>query len=385
MVFIMRYIEIPSNMLEKKSTLVEMISRKRKAANGDICLKPTFLSESEKKDEFYERIRFEEAFCNIYENIDHPEEVFLEVRQDDLTTMSTSTYESKRISSSEFEWNYEAVPLARVKEVHDKIKLFTADIKNSSLSPFEKTMALYMIATHFIDSYKGDRKDSKIIDSSVMHILSDDEDGYKIQCAGYTDLFCRMAYECGIHTKEMQMDWDDSTAGHSVAIVDLDDEKYGIHGSFICDVRTESDFREEYRQQDYNGFNYFCLPFEDFNAMSIFNPNRSNMSRECWYAINNFAAFGGEGISNERIKIDDIFVALNHLYKFIFENDGKSSILKEHDFDGIRDLNTIRDRIDEINEALYFQSFENTADELSQMMVSEEVNKARVSDNSRGK
>ena len=38
-----------------------------------------------------------------------------------------------------------------------------------------------------------------------------------------------------------------------------------------------------------------------------------------------------------------------------------------------------------MNEALYFQRFENTADELSQMMVSEEVNKARVSDNSRGK
>lgn len=64
MVFIMGYIEIPSNMLEKKSTLVDMISRKRKAANGDICLKPTFLSESEKKDEFYERIRFEEALIS---------------------------------------------------------------------------------------------------------------------------------------------------------------------------------------------------------------------------------------------------------------------------------------------------------------------------------
>lgn len=348
----MRYIEIPSNMLEKKSTLVDMISRKRKAANGDICLKPTFLSESEKKDEFYERIRFEEAFCNIYENIDHPEEVFLEVRQDDLTTMSTSTYESKRISSSEFEWNYEAVPLARVKEVHDKIKLFTADIKNSSLSPFEKTMALYMIATHFIDSYKGDRKDSKIIDSSVMHILSDDEDGYKIQCAGYTDLFCRMAYECGIHTKEMQMDCDDSTEAHSVAIVDLDDEKYGIHGSFICDVREESDFQEVHQQSvnvdNYNGFNYFCLPFRDFDAMSkVF----TNVSKTRRYAINNIEITGEEDkyISNERIKSSDIFIALNHLYKFIFENDGKRPFLKEDDFNGIFVLDTIRGRIDEAN------------------------------------
>ena len=367
-------ISIPiSELFCSPTQIVDAISSDMKDIDK-LCITPVFLSESEKDDEYYERIRFEKFFCENYDKLaDYKDKVYLQVRT------------ASGMKKNKLIWEYEYVSLERLKEISDKIEMFTADIKNSSLSPFEKTMALYMIATHFIDSYKGDRKDSKIIDSSVMHILSDDEDGYKIQCAGYTDLFCRMAYECGIHTKEMQMDWDDSTAGHSVAIVDLDDEKYGIHGSFICDVRTESDFREEYRQQDYNGFNYFCLPFEDFNAMSIFNPNRSNMSRECWYAINNFAAFGGEGISNERIKIDDIFVALNHLYKFIFENDGKSSILKEHDFDGIRDLNTIRDRIDEINEALYFQSFENTADELSQMMVSEEVNKARVSDNSRGK
>ena len=350
MVFIMRYIEIPSNMLEKKSTLVDMISRKRKAANGDICLKPTFLSESEKKDEFYERIRFEEAFCNIYENIDHPEEVFLEVRQDDLTTMSTSTYESKRISSSEFEWNYEAVPLARVKEVHDKIKLFTADIKNSSLSPFEKTMALYMIATHFIDSYKGDRKDSKIIDSSVMHILSDDEDGYKIQCAGYTDLFCRMAYECGIHTKEMavgvgtsEIDYSDVpitnsdkfSASHSVAVVDLDDEKYGIHGSFICDVRTESD---KARNNHNNPLSIFCLPFPDYNiylSLSLKNiPNKQLDDSTNFYAINNKIINGAEQeyLSDERIDFDTIICpALWTVDEFIYGTSSDAIVANERE------------------------------------------------------
>lgn len=364
-------ISIPiSELFCSPTQIVDAISSDMKDIDK-LCITPVFLSESEKDDEYYERIRFEKFFCENYDKLaDYKDKVYLQVRT------------ASGMKKNKLIWEYEYVSLERLKEISDKIEMFTDDIKKSSLSPFEKTMALYFISTHFIESTDDL---GGPISSSAMHILSEDKDNYKIVCAGYTDLFCRMAYECGIHTKEMQMDWDDSTAGHSVAIVDLDDEKYGIHGSFICDVRTESDFREEYRQQDYNGFNYFCLPFEDFNAMSIFNPNRSNMSRECWYAINNFAAFGGEGISNERIKIDDIFVALNHLYKFIFENDGKSSILKEHDFDGIRDLNTIRDRIDEINEALYFQSFENTADELSQMMVSEEVNKARVSDNSRGK
>ena len=343
MVFIMRYIEIPSNMLEKEATLVGMIFLSRMESNDKVCLKPSFLSKSEKEDEFYERIKFEKAFCDIYEKIEHPEEVFIEVRQAGGVTVD-----------GKFAWIYEDVPLAMVKEVHDKIKLFTADIKNSSLSPFEKTMALYMIATHFIDSDKGDGKDAdgKIIDSSVMHILSDDDDGYKIQCAGYTDLFCRMAYECGIHTKEMQMDCDDSTEAHSVAIVDLDDEKYGIHGSFICDVREESDFQEVHQQRvnvdNYNGFNYFCLPFRDFDTMSkVF----TNVSKTRRYAINNIEITGEEDkyISNERMKSSDIFIALNHLYKFIFENDGKRPFLKEDDFNGIFVLDTIRGRIDEAN------------------------------------
>lgn len=343
MVFIMRYIEIPSNMLEKEATLVGMIFLSRMESNDKVCLKPSFLSKSEKEDEFYERIKFEKAFYDIYEKIEHPEEVFIEVRQAGGVTVD-----------GKFVWIYEDVPLAMVKEVHDKIKLFTADIKNSSLSPFEKTMALYMIATHFIDSDKGDGKDAdgKIIDSSVMHILSDDDDGYKIQCAGYTDLFCRMAYECGIHTKEMQMDCDDSTEAHSVAIVDLDDEKYGIHGSFICDVREESDFQEVHQQSvnvdNYNGFNYFCLPFRDFDAMSKVFTNVSKIRR---YAINNIEITGEEDkyISNERMKSSDIFIALNHLYKFIFENDGKRPFLKEDDFNGIFVLDTIRGRIDEAN------------------------------------
>lgn len=334
-------ISIPiSELFNKPNDVIDKICLQAKETSKKVCIIPTF-SVSEKEDEFYERIRFEEAFCDIYEKIEHPEKVFLEVRKGGSVSKKGA-----------FNWAYEAVPLMVVKEAHDKIKLFTDDIKNSSLSPFEKTIALYMIATHFIKSYKGTSADINNNDSSVMHILSDDANGYKIQCAGYTDLFCRMAYECGIHTKEMQMDCDDSTEAHSVAIVDLDDEKYGIHGSFICDVREESDFQEVHQQSvnvdNYNGFNYFCLPFRDFDAMSkVF----TNVSKTRRYAINNIEITGEEDkyISNERMKSSDIFIALNHLYKFIFENDGKRPFLKEDDFNGIFVLDTIRGRIDEAN------------------------------------
>lgn len=313
-----------------------------------LCIIPSLWQ----KDEFYERISYEKFLCENYDKlVEYKDKIYLH------TINSSDIYRQFGGRMFRPSWNYEDVSLKRIKEVNDKIEVFTADIKNSSLSPFEKVMAIYMVATQFIESYKGNSADVYDIDSSVMHILSDGDDGYKIQCAGYTDLFCRMAYECGIHTKELEIsfmknhDKKDSSA-HSVAIVDLDDEKYGIHGSFICDVREESDFQEVHQQSvnvdNYNGFNYFCLPFRDFDAMSkVF----TNVSKTRRYAINNIEITGEEDkyISNERMKSSDIFIALNHLYKFIFENDGKRPFLKEDDFNGIFVLDTIRGRIDEAN------------------------------------
>lgn len=312
-----------------------------------LCIIPSLGLWSLENDKFYEKIMYEKFLCENYDKlVEYKDKIYLH-------TINSGEIHKQFVGRT-FRpfWIYEDVSLKRIKEVNDKIEVFTADIKNSSLSPFEKVMAIYMVATQFIESYKGNSADIHDVDSSVMHILSDDDDGYKIQCAGYTDLFCRMAYECGIHTKEMQMDCDDSTEAHSVAIVDLDDEKYGIHGSFICDVREESDFQEVHQQRvnvdNYNGFNYFCLPFRDFDAMSkVF----TNVSKTRRYAINNIEITGEEDkyISNERMKSSDIFIALNHLYKFIFENDGKRPFLKEDDFNGIFVLDTIRGRIDEAN------------------------------------
>ena len=308
----MRYIEIPSNMLEKEATLVGMIFLSRMESNDKVCLKPSFLSKSEKEDEFYERIKFEKAFCDIYEKIEHPEEVFIEVRQAGGVTVD-----------GKFVWIYEDVPLAMVKEVHDKIKLFTADIKNSSLSPFEKVMAIYMVATQFIESYKGNSADIHDVDSSVMHILSDGDDGYKIQCAGYTDLFCRMAYECGIHTKELEIsfmknhDKNDSSA-HSVAVVDLDDEKYGIHGSFICDVRADSDITfGSANRTNTPSLKMFCLPFSDYNTLASW-----LYGDVMAYNINTEEITGKEKqyLSDERIDFDTIICpALQTVDDFIYE------------------------------------------------------------------
>lgn len=332
--------EIPFSMFDNEDYLLDVIFMKRMVTNGNICIKPSFSSGDNSNDKYYERIRFEEAFCNMYEKIEHPEEVFLEVIK-----LGGITVDGK------FVWIYEDVPLAKVKEVHDKIKLFTADIKNSTLSPFEKTMALYMIATHFIESYKGNSADIRDSDSSVMHILSDDEDGYKIKCAGYTDLFCRMAYECGIHTKELEISFmknhDKKDIGvHSVAVVDLDDEKYGIHGSFICDVRGESDDIYTRRKQksilpDFT-LNLFCLPFSDFNTYLT----EFEGSKYVEYGINNKRITGEEKkyLSNDRIDIMTISDAFKRVDEFRY---GRESV-KITD-ERIRTLDTLLDIRDSLD------------------------------------
>lgn len=376
-------ISIPiSELFNKPNDVIDKICLQAKETSKKVCIIPTF-SVSEKEDEFYERIRFEEAFCDIYEKIEHPEKVFLEVRKGGSVSKKGA-----------FNWAYEAVPLMVVKEAHDKIKLFTDDIKNSSLSPFEKTIALYMIATHFIKSYKGTSADINNNDSSVMHILSDDANGYKIQCAGYTDLFCRMAYECGIHTKEMAIgfiyDYDErQLGGHSVAVVDLDDVKYGIHGSFICDVRAESDDIYTRRKNESSlpddTLNWFCLPFSDFNAYvaGLYG------SKYPVYGINNKGITFEENkhISNERIDIMTISDAFKRVDEFRYGCES-GKITDERNL-SLALLLTVRGDLDKLKELYgqcqvfemynHLKSSIDTADELSQMMVSEEVNKTMVS------
>ena len=327
-----------SELFNYPDDVIDKICLQAKQTSKKVCIIP-FFSESEKEDEFYERIRFEKFFYENYDKLaEYKDKVYLEVRKNGYISYSAFDYFGLFVTHIPvyFDWQYEYISLQRLKEINDKIEMFTEDIKNSELSQFERTMAIYFICTQFIESYKGNSADVDTIDSSVMHILSHDDDGYKIQCAGYTDLFCRMAYECGIHTKEMavgvgtsEIDYSDVpitnsdkfSASHSVAVVDLDDEKYGIHGSFICDVRTESD---KARNNHNNPLSIFCLPFPDYNiylSLSLKNiPNKQLDDSTNFYAINNKIIKGAEQkyLSDERIDISTIFVALQTVDEFIY-------------------------------------------------------------------
>ena len=283
-----------------------------------LCIIPSLGLWSLENDKFYEKIMYEKFLCENYDKlVEYKDKIYLH-------TINSGEIH-KQFVGRMFRpfWIYEDVSLKRIKEVNDKIEVFTADIKKSSLSPFEKVMAIYMVATQFIESYKGNSADIHDVYSSVMHILSDGDDGYKIQCAGYTDLFCRMAYECGIHTKELEIsfmknhDKNDSSA-HSVAVVDLDDEKYGIHGSFICDVRADSDITfGSANRTNTPSLKMFCLPFSDYNTLASW-----SYGDVMAYNINTEEITGKEKqyLSDERIDFDTIICpALQTVDDFIYE------------------------------------------------------------------
>lgn len=291
-------------------------------------------SNLQKESGYYDRLMFEKTFYDNYDKIEYPEKLFLEIRK-------ASAY-SKSRQVSHFEYDY--FPLNECVEMNEKIKLFTKDIKESELSPFEKSMALYVLATHFIDSYK--RSAGPVVadtdtQSSCIYVLRDDETGYNIQCAGYTDLFCRMAAECGISTKTMQIDVEGSS-GHEVAVVDIDDTKYGIYGSFICDVRNGSDFREiidamahsrnnkreaegirTYPYYSYIDLTNFCFSFSDYDT--YFRENTGHQASSIKYEIDTNLIEGDMSniISDERIGVSNMAQALGQVYGFIDESNGR--------------------------------------------------------------
>ena len=315
-------------------------------------------SNLQKKYGYYDRLMFEKTFYDNYDKIEYPEKLSLEIRK-------ASAY-SKSRQVSHFEYDY--FPLNECVEMNKKIKLFTRDIKESELSPFEKSMALYVLATHFIDSYKsnGDQvaadKDSQ---SSCIYVLRDDETGYNIQCAGYTDLFCRMAAECGISTKTMQIDVAGGN-GHEVAVVDIDDTKYGIYGSFICDVRNGSDFREiidamahsrnnkrkaegirTYPYYSYIDLTNFCLSCSDYDT--YFRENTGLQASSIKYEIDTNFVDGDMSniISDERISVYNMAQALGQVYGFIDESNGRDDGVEDVTDFSIHLLETVRKTIDE--------------------------------------
>lgn len=184
--------------------------------------------------------------------------------------------------------------LMDAKKVDDKIDMFVKDIRDdSSLSSFDKLMAIQLICTSFINTDTTGEVNGQVLQfdyekgipnfGTALKILGDSENSYRIKCSGYVDLFARMAYKLGIKARPLLVYNQEQGILHAVAEVDVDDSRYGVHGTYICDLRNDSDFREWYeekkrRQLEEEGWNipfwsiasirYFCVDKNDFEKAS---------------------------------------------------------------------------------------------------------------------
>ena len=277
-----------------------------------------------------------------YDNIKHPE----------LISVMTLDYFAADVNNRMVPI-YAVHPLPHCKDIDKKIELFAADIKNSDLSSFEKILATHIMCARFMDTDVEHENngtffvepDLKNVYGSSMHILSDGDDGYKIKCGGYVDLFSRILKKMNLSSRPMVLSNIDGNFGHAVSLVDINDETYGINGSFVCDLRSDSDYRK-YREaknregiddsDDYWGFNslgYFGMNCDDFIA--LLGLNRFNSPTI--YSINSINSNDCERfVSKERIPIDSIRKALGAVYRYVYSiSDNLDNYLKRGVLDGM--------------------------------------------------
>ena len=279
------------------------------------------------KFDFKKELSVEELLYKNYDDIKHPE--MINVRTLDYFAADEDNMMAPMHTMHTIH------PLSYCKNIDKKIELFVADIKNSDLSSFEKAMAVYIMCTRFINTDSEYEQDGVFINNpglenvygSSMHILSDGADGYKIKCGGYVDLFSRLMKKMNLSSKPMVLSNADGDFGHVVSLVDINDETYGISGSFVCDLRSDSDYREYREEKDrkdigtsdnYWGFNslgYFCMNCDDF----VFLLGLNKFNSPTIYSTDSISSSDCERfVSKERIPIDSIKKALATVYRYVY-------------------------------------------------------------------
>ena len=148
------------------------------------------------------------------------------------------------------------------KKEDAKLENLVSNIKNSELSPFEKYIAVYNIVKN-IKPYKENTENAE--ESRYLRYILDNE---YIVCVGYAKLLIELLDKVGINACEYSVSVDTSydkgftleekvvdLAGHARVIVNIDDDKYKIHGLYLSDPTWDNNL-------DKNFFNNVLLTFD---------------------------------------------------------------------------------------------------------------------------
>lgn len=373
--------------------IIEQINKliKMNGISNNIVLRPT--PNSDKKFDFNKELNVEELLYKNYDNIKHPELISV------MTLDYFATDMDKKMVPI-----YDVHPLPHCKDIDRKIELFAADIKNSSLSSFEKFLAAHIICTRFMDTdseYEQDgvfinNPDLKNVYGSSMHILSDSDEGYKIKCGGYVDLFSRIMRKMNLSSKPMILSNIEGNFGHVVSLVDINDEKYGINDTFVCDLRSDSDSRAHVEAEErkdirdsesYWGFNslgYFCMNCDDFIA--LLGLNKFNSSVIYSFDLVNSYSDCENFISKERIPIDSIKKALGAVYRHMYSiNDNFDDYLNGGVLDRMKlDVNREIDFVKKMREIADSNMSNSNVSELNDM-IEENASNKNINNGNNGK
>ena len=206
------------------------------------------------------------------------------------------------------------------KKEDEKLDNLISNIKNSPLSPFEKFIAVYNIVKN-IKPYKenNENKDK----ARALRFILDNE---YIVCVGYAKLLIELLDKIGINAVEYSVMVDTSydngftveekvvdLAGHARVIVNIDDDKYNIHGLYLSDPTWDNNL-------DKNFFNNALLPFDsmqiskrmfthsvyncilDIHTFEEYNEQINFLLKRNLTIINKFPFYGDKSFSKKLIE-----------------------------------------------------------------------------------
>ena len=140
------------------------------------------------------------------------------------------------------------------------------DIKNTDLTPLEKYIAVYNVVKNF-KPYKEDMNNKE--NARLIHkFLYND----KMVCVGYALLLTTLCRKVGINCKKLDVSVDTSYDDNNIQearatewgyharnLINLDDDKYDVHGIYVCDATWDNNLDEDY-------LNYAIKPIDSVNV-----------------------------------------------------------------------------------------------------------------------
>lgn len=160
-------------------------------------------------------------------------------------------------------------PYQQYLEEEKKLDSIVEPIKNANLSPLEKYIAVYNIVKNF-KPYKENTENPEY--SRYLRYILDNK--YMV-CVGYAKLLEVLFNKVGINTQHLSVSVDTSYkkgftleekpveyAGHARVIVDLDDDKYNIHGLYMSDPTWDNNLENSY-------LNHSIMTFDKMQISNI--------------------------------------------------------------------------------------------------------------------